>query len=278
MMKIDAHQHFWTYDPEKLPWIGEDLGVLKNDFLPQDLEPLLQQHGLDGCVAVQASQTELETHFLLDLSADHPFIKGVVGWVDLEAKDLETKLDAYLPFRKLKGFRHILQDEEDPNYILRPQFLEGISTLGKRGYSYDILVFPHQMPGVLKALEELPEMPIVLDHIAKPLIKEGKMQPWKDHLIAIAEFPHVYCKLSGMVTENKWRGWKKEEFYPYLEVAIEAFGEDRLMFGSDWPVCLLAASYEEVVEVVKSYYASNSTPGLDKMMGTNADRFYRLQG
>ncbi len=275
-MKIDAHQHFWKYDPEKLPWIGEGLGILKRDFLPKDLKPLLDQHGISGCVAVQASQTELETHFLLDLAADNLFIKAVVGWVDLEGRDLETKLDAYLPFHKLKGFRHVLQDEDDPDYILRSDFLKGMETLGKRGYSYDILIFPHQMPGVIKALGILPEMPFVLDHLAKPLIKERKLQPWKDYLKAIAEFPHVYCKLSGMVTENNWKGWEKEEFYPYLEIAIETFGEDRIMFGSDWPVCLLAANYAEVIDVLKGFYSSNAMTGFDKMMGENGKEFYRL--
>jgi L-fuconolactonase len=275
-MKIDAHQHFWKYDPEKLPWIGDRLRVLKKDYLPQDLKPLLDQHGISGCVVVQASQTELETHFLLDLAAENPFIKGVVGWVNLEAKDLEIKLDSYLPFHRLKGFRHILQDEDDPNYILRPDFLNGIKTLGKRGYSYDILIFPQQMPGVIKALEMLPEMPLVLDHLAKPLIKEKKMQPWKDYIKTIADFPHVYCKLSGMVTENNWKEWKREDFYPYLEAAIEAFGEDRIMFGSDWPVCLLAASYSKVLGVVEGFYATHAMEGFDKLMGENAERFYRL--
>ncbi|WP_232834944.1 amidohydrolase family protein [Pleomorphovibrio marinus] len=276
LMKIDAHQHFWKYDPDNLPWIGEELKILKRDYLPKDLKPHLDHHGIQGCVAVQASQTDVETHFLLDLADSHDIIKGVVGWVDLEGKDLESKLDAYLPFRKLKGFRHILQDETDPEYILRPAFQNGLKILGNRGYSYDILVFPHQMAGAIKTLEKQPDTTFILDHSAKPIIREGKIQPWKELIQEMAKFPNLYCKLSGMVTENRWDGWEQKDFFPYLETVFEAFGEDRLMFGSDWPVCLLAASFSEVFGIVESFLSDKSGEVKNKIIGANAEKCYRL--
>lgn len=277
MKIVDSHQHFWHYSPEKLPWITDALEVQKRDFLPEDLERDLLQNGVSGCVAVQASQTEEETHFLLRMADSHPFVQGVVGWIDLESPDLEEKLNAYLPFRKLKGFRHILQDEEDPAYILRPRFQRGLDTLFKKGYSYDLLVFPRQLAGAIETARNFPEAPMVIDHLAKPPIAKGELQPWRDQIEQLGDFPNLYAKLSGMVTEHDWQHWKEGDFRPYLDVMMHVFGEDRLMYGSDWPVCLLAASYSEVIGILRKFLTNYPREVQQKIWADNAERFYRLQ-
>ncbi len=275
-MKIDSHQHFWKYSPEDLPWIGEELSVLKNDFLPSDLEPILQENGIDGCVAVQASQTEMETSFLLTLAHDNSFIKGVVGWVDLCASNVEEKLENVSQIKQLKGIRHIVQDEPDDQFLLLPGFQRGVSLLHKYGLTYDILIFPRHLEIAEQFVRSFPDQPFVLDHMAKPSIKKGEILDWKTKIEKLAQSENVSCKMSGMVTEADWDNWKLVQLTPYLDVILEAFGAKRLMFGSDWPVCLLAGQYNQVHNIVKEYIVKLSDDEQEDIMGRNASRFYNL--
>ena len=283
-MKIDAHQHFWQFDPVRDAWITEGaMSVIRRDFMPADLSPILKKNGFDGCIAVQADQSEAETHFLLDLANKSDFIKGVVGWVDIKADNLEKRLEYFSQFPKLKGFRHILQGEK-PEFMLNPQFTEGVCLLGEKGFTYDILVFPKHLEAVKTFLKKCPNQPFVIDHIAKPYIKKGLIKQWAKDLKAIAKHENVHCKISGMVTEANWTGWKEMDFTPYLDVIFEAFGVDRIMYGSDWPVCLLAADYEKQLAIIENYVSKafytdvsnpeNSVRG--KIMGENAARFYKI--
>jgi len=275
-MRIDSHQHFWNYSSSAYSWIDEEMGRIRKDFLPADLEPVLKQHQMDGCVAVQARQNDEETHFLLDLAQQNPFIKGVVGWVDLLADDLEEKLEDYSSQPLLKGFRHSLQDEADPAFILQPRFQKGLRLLHKYNFTYDLLIKPPQFQATIKAIGSYNEMPMVLDHMAKPLIKSGEMEQWRDDIFALAKHERVMCKLSGMVTEADWQSWKYEDLEPYLDIVLEAFGPERLMFGSDWPVCLVAAEYGEVIGAVERYISKLSASEQSQIMGSNAIKFYNL--
>lgn len=277
MKRIDAHQHFWKFDPVRDSWITDDMSVIRRDFLPQDLEPLLKAHGFDGCVVVQSDQSETENTFQLDNAEKHAFIKGVVGWVDLRADNIEERLASYSQFPKLKGFRHILQGEADRALMLRSDFKHGISKLNKFGYTYDILIFPDQLAYTKEFVQTFPDQPFVIDHIAKPYIKDKKISDWEKDIKAVAEYENVYCKISGMVTEADWGNWKVEDFTPYIGVIVEAFGTDRIMFGSDWPVCQVAATYSQVVELVKGYFASFSTHEQEMFFGGNASAFYKLR-
>ncbi|MCS6969287.1 MAG: amidohydrolase family protein [Cytophagales bacterium] len=275
-MRIDAHQHFWRFDPVRDTWIDPTtMASIRRDFMPEDLAPLLAQHNINGCIAVQADQSEAETDFLLALAQEHSFIKGVVGWIDLQGQDLLQRLDHYQEKPLLKGFRHILQTLP-PEFMLQERFLAGVKAIGQRGYTYDILVYPHQLPAVLEFVERLQGQKLVIDHLAKPYIKTGQLKPWEEHIRAIATFDHVYCKISGMVTEANWQIWKTDDFIPYLDVVFDAFGTDRLMYGSDWPVCLLAASYARQYALVAGYVAQHVPQEADKIFGQNAIRFYNL--
>lgn len=276
MKKIDSHQHFWQYDSQRYPWIGTGMETLAGDFLPKSLLPNLETHEVVGTVAVQAVSEESETHFLLKLAEEHPFIRGVVGWVDLMSNQLADTLHAYQPFGKLKGFRHLLQDEEDPDFILQPSFQQGLQLIFEAGYSYDLLVLPHQLDGAIQTVANFPEGRFVLDHLAKPKIKQGAIADWKVQIEELAGHPQVCCKVSGMVTEADWTNWKKEDIFPYLDVVVEAFGEDRLLFGSDWPVCRLAATYGQVVGVLREYLKEQPTALQEKIWYENARQFYRL--
>lgn len=250
MERIDAHQHFWQYRPKRDAWITDDMAAIQRDFLPDDLRPILAANDVSGCVAVQADPSEEETFFLLNLAEQHSFIKGVVGWVDLQAADVAERLAYFRGYPKLKGFRHIVQAEEDPRFLLRPSFLSGVEALGNQGYTYDLLVKPHQLEATLEFVRVLPPQPLVIDHLAKPYIQKGEKEPWATQMAAIAKHPHVYCKLSGMVTEAEWQNWKPADFLFYMRHILDAFGPHRVMFGSDWPVCLVAAEYAQVVELV----------------------------
>jgi L-fuconolactonase len=274
--KIDAHQHFWNYDPERDNWITNEMSVIKKDFLPQHLQPILRENGFDGCVVVQADQSENETNFLLDLANKNDFIKGVVGWVDLQSENIEERLAYYKSFKKLKGFRHILQGEKDRAYMLKPEFKRGINALTQFNYTYDILIFPDQLQYTKKFVESFPEQKFVIDHLAKPYIKDKKIGGWKEDIQQVAQYKNVYCKISGMVTEASWQSWKEKDFIPYIDVVVNAFGTDRIMFGSDWPVCLLAEEYNEVVNIVKNYFSSFTQNEQDKFFGQNAIKFYKL--
>lgn len=275
-MKIDAHQHFWQFDPVRDSWITEgSMSAIRRNFLPNDLQPILQQNGIDGCVAVQADQSETETQFLLDLAAQNDFIKGVVGWVDIKVNNFSERLDYFSQYPKLKGFRHILQGEK-PEFMLDPKFTEGVRLLGKKGFTYDILVFPYHLIAVKVFLQRTDNQPFVIDHIAKPYIQKGMIDQWAKDLKSIAQFENVYCKLSGMVTEADWKGWKEADFTPYIDAVFEAFGTDRIMYGSDWPVCLVAASYEKQLSIVQNYISKLSNTEGAKIMGENAKSFYKI--
>ena len=276
MSRIDAHQHFWKFDPVRDAWIDESMKRIQRDFYPQDLKPLLDTHGFDGCVLVQSDQSDAETEFLLSLAWQYPFIKGIVGWIDLQADDISERLAQSAHNKMLKGFRHVLQGEKQRDFMLRPAFMRGIAELQRYGYTYDILVYPDQLPFVKKFVATFPNQPFVIDHLAKPYIKNREIDAWRNDMRDIAAFQNVYCKVSGMVTEADLEMWKAPELTPYIDVVVEAFGVQRLMFGSDWPVCLLAAEYGEVVNIVKDYFASYSKSEQELIFGTAASRFYKL--
>lgn len=275
-MRIDAHQHFWQYNPVKYAWIDESMGVLKRDFLPPDLQPLLEQHQIDGCVAVQADQSEEETRFLLDLSDQYDFIKSVVGWVDLKADNLDERLIFYKTAPKLKGFRHVLQ-AEPPGFMTDPLFVKGVQTLADYGFTYDILIFHHQLEEALQLVAQLPEMKLVIDHIAKPDIKNGERSEWEKWMRKMSKIEHVSVKISGMATEADWVNWKIDDFQFYINTTLEAFGTERVMFGSDWPVCLLAARYNQVVEIVERNLPDLNETERARLFGLNAATFYDLK-
>ena len=273
---IDAHQHFWKFNPVRDSWITDEMSVIQKDFFPGDLKPVLQQNGFDGCVSVQANQSEEETNFLISLASEYDFIKGVVGWVDLQADDIEKKLAKYKASPVVKGFRHVLQGEPQRDLMLTPNFKKGIVALQKHGFTYDILIFPDQIKFSEELVASFPGQKFVVDHIAKPYIKRKEIEQWKKDMESIAQHQNVYCKISGMVTEADWKGWKKDDFAPYLDVVVNAFGTDHILFGSDWPVCLVAASYEEMLAIVKDYFSSFSKEEQEQFFGMNAIRFYNL--
>ena len=276
MARIDSHQHFWNYDPQAHGWMNEDMAVLKKDYGTTDLSPLLQACNLDGCIAVQASQTEEENTFLLSLSSQSSIIKGIVGWVDLQADNLEGRLTYYKQHPAIKGFRHVIHDEPEDDFMLRPAFINGVRLLKQFGYTYDLLIFPKHLSNTQRFLTELPGQKFVMDHIAKPQIRNGEYGDWRKGLDAIAAFSNVHCKISGMVTEATWKEWKKDDFKKYIDAVINAFGVDRIMYGSDWPVCTLSASYEEQYAIVADYFSSFSQAEQDAFFGGNAIRFYGL--
>lgn len=276
-MRIDSHQHFWKYDPIDYDWINDEMAVIRKDFFPGDLEPLLKQNGFDGCVAVQAHQSEQETEQLLNYADQYKFVKGVVGWVDLQADNIEARLAHYQQFEKLKGLRHVLQGEPQRDLMLQPRFKKGISLLSKFGFTYDILIFPDQLRFAKELVKEFSQQAFVIDHIAKPYIKDKKTEEWEADMQAIAQHDNVYCKISGMVTEADWQTWKIDDFKPYLDIVVNSFGTSRILFGSDWPVCLVAGSYEKVLEIVKNYFNPFSAQEQDLVFGENAVKFYNLK-
>jgi len=276
MLKIDSHQHFWKYDPVEYDWIDDDMAVIRQDFMPVDLEPVLKTNGFDGCITVQSDQSEKENDFQLNNAKNNSFIKGVIGWVDLQSERVEERLGHYHQFEKMKGFRHILQGELQRDFMLRPYFLNGISLLKKYGYTYDVLIFPDQLNYVADFVSRFPNQPFVIDHIAKPGIKNNEINTWKKNISALGKFENVFCKVSGMVTEANWKTWKPTDFYPYIDVVVETFGMDRLMFGSDWPVCNVAANYKQVVTITENYFATFSKNEQQKFFRENALRFYNI--
>lgn len=275
-MVIDSHQHFWIYEAEKHAWIDDNMKVIRKDFLPEDLKIIYQQNNIDGCVAVQADQTLVETDFLLDLAAKNDFIKGIVGWADLRATNIDEVLEKYSKFEKLKGFRHVVQGEADHNFMLRPDFLNGIAALEKYNFTYDILIFPHQLGAALELVRRFPNQKFVIDHIAKPYIKDGFYDGWATSMKAIGEYQNVYCKLSGMTTEADYNNWTPEQIEPYMQLVLDAFGADRILFGSDWPVCLVAGNYTKTKELVTNFIAKLSPDEQAGIMGKNAIKFYNL--
>ena len=275
-MKIDSHQHFWNYHPVKDAWISDNMKEIQQDFMPADLLPLLQQNDIDGCIAVQADQSKEETHFLLQLAQDNDFIKGVVGWVDFRSNKIEERLQYFSQFEKLKGFRHIVQGEPKDDFLLRDDFCNGIAQLEKYNFTYDLLILPIHLPFAVNFVKRFPKQNFVIDHLAKPNFKANDFSEWERGISELALHKNVYCKVSGMVTEADWKNWKAADFNYCLDVLVSNFGIDRLMFGSDWPVSLLAASYEESTAIVKNYFSKFSRQDQDKIWGANAMKFYNL--
>jgi len=275
-MVIDSHQHFWKYDPVKYAWIDDSMKILQKDFLPADLGPILNNNEVDGCVAVQADQSEVETEFLLRMAGENDFIKGVVGWVDLRADNIADSLAYFSQDKKLKGVRHIVQEEPDPEFMLRKDFQNGIGHLARFGLTYDILVYPNQLAAAVLLSRAFPDQKFVLDHIAKPRISEGLDNQWVHHIKELALNPNVSCKVSGMVTETRNFKWQQEDFSPFIEVVLDSFGWQRLMYGSDWPVCLLGGSYKEVLTIVTDYMDKLPEKERAGIMGLNAINFYSL--
>lgn len=276
MKKIDSHQHFWKYHPIKDAWISDDMKIIKRDFLPKDLKPLLQENGIDGCIAVQADQSEDETLFLLELAKDNDFIKGVVGWVDLKSPDLKSRLDYFSQFKKLKGFRHIVQAEPEDDFLLNTDFCNGIAQLEQYNFTYDILILPKHLTVALEFVKRFPNQKLVIDHLAKPNFKNKEFSVWEKGIREIAKCENVYCKVSGLVTEADWDNWSETDFKYCLDVVTEAFGIDRLLFGSDWPVCLLAGNYNQILEIVSNYFCNYSITEQEQFWSGNAIHFYNL--
>lgn len=275
-MKIDSHQHFWKYDPINHSWIDEKMSKIRRDFMPDDLLPELKKREISGCIAVQADESMAETEFLLELSHIHPWIKAVVGWIDLESKSLEAELEVFQEQSNLVGFRKVLQNLP-PDAIEKPEFVNGISALGKFNYTYDILIFPHHLEKALELTKKFPNQKFVIDHLAKPDIKSADYGPWARNISDFSELDNVSCKVSGMVTEANWSRWKPSDFHPYLEKITETFGIDRMMYGSDWPVCLVAAEYAEVYDIAAIFFSSFSENEQAKIFGGNASQFYGLK-
>lgn len=274
-MRLDSHQHFWEYDPKRQDWISEEMNRIRRNFRPADLYPLLQDAKMDGCIAVQAEESLRETDFLLDLADQHDWIVGVVGWADLKSDSLNELLDKYSDQAKLVGFREVLQSK-DPEYMLQEEFIRGVRNIGKRSYTYDILIFPQHLAASLDLVKKCSDQRFVIDHLAKPYIKDGEWKEWKKALSLLSERELVHCKLSGLITEADWKTWTPEQLFPYLEIALELFGPERLMYGSDWPVCLLAGEYERYWEMIEQFSDALSPSEKARIMGDTAAEFYSI--
>jgi L-fucono-1,5-lactonase len=275
-MKIDAHQHFWRFDPARDRWITDNMAKLRRDFLPPDIAPLLAANGIDGVIAVQADQSAAETTFLLDLAARYPIVRGVVGWVDLQAADLADQLARWRAFPRLVGFRHIAQAEPD-DFLARPEMAAAVRSFASPGFSYDILVYPRQLAAAETLVARCPEVRFVLDHCGKPPIATGSVAEWQADLARLARHDQVWCKLSGLVTEASWSSWSAADLLPYLDAALALFGPARLLFGSDWPVCLVAAEYSRLTEMIADWVAQFTVAEQAQIWGGNAVTAYRLE-
>ena len=275
MKIIDTHQHFWKYNAADFGWVNDEMKILRTDYLPLDLYPILQKNDVEGCVAVQADQSEKETEFLLQMANENPFVVGVVGWVDLCGELINERLKYFKQFSKLKGFRHILQGEE-PSFMLQQNFLHGIGLLHQYSYTYDLLIYPQHLSAALELVKQFPFQSFVIDHIAKPNIGKNEMDKWEKGIMDLSSCSNVFCKISGLVTEANWAGWTTADLTPYIDKVVQYFGVDRIMFGSDWPVCLLASSYDNWLKVVKEYFASYSIEDQEKIFSKNAIKFYHL--
>ena len=275
MKRIDSHQHFWQYNGAEYTWMTDAMQLLKQDFMPTDLDSLLHQIGFDGCIAVQARQSIEETNWLIKLANENNFIKGVVGWVDLRSPNIYEMLSGYTSHKKLLGVRHVVHDEADDNFMLQPAFQNGVAALKEFNLTYDLLLFAKHIPVALQLVEKFPEQYFVADHIAKPFICKKEFSPWKEDLKELAKHPNVFCKLSGMVTETKWNDWKADDFKQYLDIVAESFGTNRIMIGSDWPVCTLSGNYSSTMSIVINYANQFSKEISDGILGGNCINFYK---
>jgi L-fuconolactonase len=276
MPVIDSHHHFWTYSDEEYGWIPPDWGALRRDFLPEDLQTEIAAAGVDGVISVQARQSQVETEWLLSHAHQHDFIRGVVGWLPLIDPGIEAQLDRFAANAKLRGLRHVLQGETDDAYMLRPDFERGVRALTRRGLAYDVLIFERHLPNAVIFADRHPDATLIVDHVAKPRIAAGELEPWAKNIRELARRPHVACKLSGMVTEANVRTWTPESLRPYFEVVLEAFGPGRILFGTDWPVCLAACGYARWKATVEAWIAPLSPSERAAILGDNAVRLYRL--
>jgi L-fuconolactonase len=274
-MRVDSHVHFWHFDEQEYDWISDGMEVLQQDYLPKHVVRTLNRNGLDGCVAVQARQLEVETHFLVELAKTNEIIKGVVGWIDLRDEKLEDRLQYFSQYPVIKGYRHVVQGEPD-DFLLRKEFHRGIKALQPFGYTYDILIYHHQLKPALEFVSLFPEQKFVIDHCAKPDLRDKNIDGWKTHIKEIAKHPNVYCKISGLLTETRWKQWSPADFYPYLDVVFEAFGTDRILYGSDWPVVLLSGIYVQWRSLIDKYMEKLESEEKEKVMGGNAVAFYNL--
>lgn len=273
--RIDSHVHFWKYDKKRYDWIDNSMKILQDDHLPEHFALTMKRNDIDGVVAVQAESSEFDTHFLVELAKTHPIIKGVVGWVDLQADNVNERLEYFSQYPIIKGYRHVVQGEP-LEFLGRENFRRGVRALKPYNYTYDILIFHHQLPAALDFVNAFPDQPFVIDHCAKPDIKHKKIDEWKVQMKEMAQHPNVCCKLSGLFTEATWKGWSAADFYPYLDVMFEAFGVDRLLFGSDWPVMLLSGIYVQWKSLLEKYMENFDAEDKQKIFGSNAIRFYNL--
>ncbi len=275
-MIIDAHQHFWMYNANRHAWISDDMKLLRKNFLPVDLIDLYKQHHIDGCIAVQADESDQETQFLVDLAAKNDFIKGVVGWIDHKDKQLDEKLLHYSIQPTIKGFRHIIQGRPDDLYLANPDFHHFLKALSFYSFTYDVLITEDQLSATINCTEKFPDQKFILDHCGKPNIKAKNRKAWASNIKILAGNPNMYCKLSGLVTEAEWNKWTYDDLVPYLEIATEHFGAERICFGSDWPVCLLSASFEKIMAYTNRFIHQLTSIEQKNILGLNACRFYGI--
>nr|WP_319569822.1 amidohydrolase family protein [uncultured Draconibacterium sp.] len=275
-MIIDTHHHLWNYNPVEFDWIDDEMAAIRKSFLPADLQATLANTGVEGVVTVQARQSLEETNWLLKLASENDFIKGVVGWVPLADESIQQILEEYKSSPWLKGVRHVVQGEPDPEFILGKDFNKGISLLKNYNLVYDILIFEHQLANTIRFVDQHPEQQFVVDHIAKPKIKKNELEPWAKNVKELAKRENVSCKISGMVTEADYKLWTEEQLNPYFETILEAFGSSRLLFGSDWPVCLVATNYSNWLELVKKTISNFSKEEQDFILYKNAQRIYNI--
>jgi L-fuconolactonase len=275
-MRIDAHQHFWDVKRFQYPWMPKGASPLRRDFLPSDLAPILKRNRFEGSVLVHANVVLEETSWLLELASQHDFIRGVVGWVDLTDPRVGATLDELQRHPKFKGVRHLVHDEPDVGWLMRDDVLRGLGELARRGIPYDLLLRPPHLQHVPRLAERVPELRMVIDHIAKPLIAAQRMDGWAEDMEAAAKIPQVFCKLSGMITEADPGGWKSDHLRPYVQHVLSLFGPDRLMFGSDWPVCTLAGTWKEVLAAFTQAIGPQPAEAREKLLGGTATRFYAL--
>jgi len=275
-MRIDAHQHFWLFEPVKDAWITDDMQAIRRNFMPTDLAQVLKDNRMDGVIAVQADQSERETQFLLDLSTMYAMVKGIVGWVDLQSEAIGDRLRHFGQYPLVKGFRHIVEAESDPDFLMRPAVLNGIKHLTEQGYTFDLLVRPKHHAATLACVEANPGQRFVLDHMAKPNVRTRAFDDWAAFIEKLAAFPNVWCKISGLMTEADWKNWKPDDFAPYISHAVSRFGKDRVMFGSDWPVCLLAGSYADSIRIAAEQLSDFSPEEKEGFWGGNAVKFYNI--
>lgn len=275
-MRVDTHVHFWQYSEGDPDWISDEMDLLKQDYLPRNILPTLKRNGIDNCIAVQARQSELETHFLLELAKSNDVIKGIVGWIDLRRQDVSERIQYFSQFPYIKGWRHIVQDEPD-NFLYDKDFRRGVSLLNQYGYTYDVLVYHRQLKSALDFVSAFPDQRFIIDHCAKPDIKHKEINEWKQNMKEMAKFPNTWCKISGLLTEARWKSWSAADFYPYLDVVFESFGTNRILFGSDWPVMLLAGMYVQWKSLLEKYMENIDDEEKEKIFGSNAVEVYKLE-